>query len=65
MLQNLRNVYAAEPSRVIALTVAVLVFTLAKLGVLVDEQNVGEALALVLPILLGGELTRAKVTPDV
>lgn len=63
MLNRLRALWTTEPTRVIALAVAVIVFVAAKLGLVVDEQNVGEALALVLPVLLGGELTRSKVSP--
>lgn len=63
MLANLKALWTTEPARVISITAAIVVIVLAKFGVVVDEQNVGETLALVLPILLGGEAIRAKVTP--
>ncbi len=65
MLQNLRALYVTEPVRSVAMLVAVVVFAAAKLGVVVDEQNVGEALLLILPVLLGGEAARQQVSPAV
>lgn len=64
MLDRLRALWATEPTRVTTLLVAIVVFAAAKLGLVIDTQNVGEALALLLPILLGGELVRAQVTPN-
>lgn len=63
MLDRLRAAWANNPVRVTAITASVVVFGLAKAGIVIDEQNVGEALAIVLPILLGGELARSQVTP--
>lgn len=59
----IQDLWTREPARVIAVLVAVVVFALAKAGVVVDEQNVGEALALILPVLLGGEAIRSQVAP--
>lgn len=63
LLDQLRALWLAEPARVIAALAAVAVFVLAQLGVVVDEQSVGAALAIALPILLAGEATRARVSP--
>ncbi len=63
MLQNLRAIYVTNPVRVITFAVALVIFLAAKLGVVVDEQNVGEALLLILPVLLGGEAARQQVSP--
>jgi hypothetical protein len=63
MLTRFKALWTTEPARVTTILVAVIIFVAAKLGLIVDEQNVGEALALLLPILLGGEIVRAKVTP--
>lgn len=65
MLDYLRALWQGNPVRVTAIAASVVVFALAKLGIVIDEQNVGEALTIVLPILLGGELARRKVTPYV
>lgn len=61
----LRALWATEPARVITVLVAVVVFVAAKAGVVINEQDVGEALAIVLPVLLGGEAIRSKVSPAV
>lgn len=63
MPDRIRALWANNPVRVITILASIVVFAAAKLGVVVDEQNVGEALALVLPILLGGEVARSQVTP--
>lgn len=63
MLTTLRAVWATEPVRVLTVLSAVVVFIAAKAGVIIDEQNAGEALALILPILLGGEAARRRVSP--
>lgn len=62
-MSTIRALWATEPVRVLTLLTAVIVFAAAKLGVIIDEQNVGEALTLVLPILLGGEAARHRVSP--
>lgn len=63
MLDRIKALWATEPVAVTTALVAVVVFVAAKLGLVVDEQNVGEALALVLPVLLGGAAARQKVSP--
>lgn len=59
----LQDLWRREPVRVVAVLASLIVFVLAKAGVVVDEQNVGEALLLVLPILFGGEAARDHVVP--
>lgn len=63
MLDRIRALWATEPVRVTTSTVAVVVFVAAKFNVVVDEAGLLEALALVVPILLGGEAARRKVQP--
>lgn len=63
MLDRLKALWADEPVRVTTLLVAVVVAVAAKAGVVIDPQNAGETLTLVLPILLGGEIARKSVTP--
>ncbi len=65
MLNYLRVIYVTNPVRVITFAVALVIFLAAKLGLVVDEQNVGEALLLILPVLLGGEAARQQVSPAV
>lgn len=65
MLDRIRALWVTEPVLVVSSLVAVIVFVLAKLGVVVDPQNVGEALTIALPILLGGAVARHKVSPAI
>ena len=53
----------ANPVRVATYTAAVIVFVAAKAGVVISEQDVLPALLLILPIVLGGEAARRKVSP--
>lgn len=63
MLANLKAAWTTEPVRLTALLVAAVVFAAAQLDIVLDPLDVGEAIAVLLPILLGGELARAKVSP--
>ncbi len=63
MLNRLRALWATNPVRVTAILTSIIVFAAAKTGILIDQADVLEALTLALPILLGGEIARAKVTP--
>lgn len=58
-----RGLYAREPVRVAAAVVSAVVFVAAKAGLVLDAQTTAVAAAIVLPILLGGEVARKKVTP--
>jgi len=62
-MSYIRALWATEPTRIVTLLVAVIVFLAAKLGIVIDQDSVGEALLLTLPILLGGETVRQKVSP--
>lgn len=55
--------WATEPVRVLTFAVAVVVFLAAKVGIVLDPQEVQDALVIVIPILLGGELARRQVSP--
>lgn len=63
MLDRLRAAWANNPVRLTAITASIVVFAAAKLGVVIDQADVLEALGLALPVLLGGELARSQVTP--
>lgn len=63
MLDRLKALWTTEPVRVVSALVALVVFAAAKAGVVLDARAVEEALALALPVVLGGELARARVTP--
>ncbi len=63
MLQRLRVLWATEPVRVQAGVVAFVLFLAAKAGVFVDPQSLGVAVALILPVVLGGEVVRQQVSP--
>jgi hypothetical protein len=65
VIDYVRILWQREPARIVAALASLVVFAAAKVGLVVDEQSVGSALLLVLPILLGGEATRAKVSPIV
>jgi hypothetical protein len=53
-----------EPVRVTSIAVSIVVFACAKAGVVIPEVDIVKDVALTLPILLGGQLARAKVTPN-
>lgn len=58
-----KNLWATEPTRVIAAVTGAVVFVAANFGLVVQEASVTTAVAALLVILLGGEVTRSKVTP--
>lgn len=62
-LSTLRNAWDHEPAHVVSVGVSIIVFVCAKVGIIVPQQSVGAALALILPVLLGGALIRSQVTP--
>lgn len=63
LLDLARALWAREPARIATLGAAAIVFVLARLGVVVSEQSVIDAILLVVPILLAGETVRAHVAP--
>lgn len=62
MLDRLKALWATNPVRVTAITASLIVFIAAKAGVVIDQPDVLEALALALPVLLGGEVARSQVS---
>ena len=60
---RVKALWQSEPTRVVSALVAVVMFVAVKVGVVIDETEVWKALVLMLPILLGGEGIRAKVSP--
>lgn len=60
-----RNAYNANPARINAAIAAIVVSALAAIGVGLDVNSAVAIVAIVAPILLGGEITRRKVTPHV
>jgi len=63
ILARLRTAWATEPAAIVALLVSVIVFVCARAGWVVDKQSVSDALFFILPILLGGAVTRSQVSP--
>jgi hypothetical protein len=63
MLNRIRTLYATEPARVVAVLVGLVLAVASQLGLVVDADNVGESIALLLLVAVGGEATRAKVSP--
>lgn len=63
LLEALRNLWKSNPARVVAFVASAVVFVAAKFGIVVPEQTVLEALAYIVPILFGGEVTRGLVSP--
>lgn len=58
-----KEAWATEPLRVLSVAAAIIVFVLAKFGVIVAEATVYEALLFILPILGLGVIGRKKVVP--
>jgi hypothetical protein len=63
MLDRLRALYQREPARLIAIIVAVVLFVANRVGLVLDDAGLGEAIGVALFVLLGGEVTRSKVSP--
>lgn len=59
----IRALWETQPVRVTALLASLVVLVAAQTGVVVDEATITDLLALVLPILLGGEIARRRVAP--
>lgn len=60
-MQNLRSLWAREPVLIATLIASAVVFVAAKLGAVVSEQSVLNAVLLIVPILLGGLGARGAV----
>lgn len=63
MRNYLRALWQGNPVRVASVITAAVVAIAAKYGLILDEASVGETVALVVPILLGGEVARSQVQP--
>jgi hypothetical protein len=63
MLDAIRRLYNREPARFVAFVLSGVVAVATALGIVVDEESLGEIVAYVVVILFGGEATRRKVTP--
>lgn len=63
MEAKLIALWRANPVRIGAVIAAVVVFIAAKAGIVLDEASVSQALAIVVPVLLAGEVARAHVVP--
>lgn len=63
-MSYIRSLYRREPARVVAVVVSGVLAVATALGFVVEEQNVGAIVAVVLTVLLGGEATRSKVRPE-
>jgi hypothetical protein len=63
VVEEVKGLWKKEPARVAAVVAGGITALASVFGVVVPETTVLEALAYVLPFLLGGEVVRAKVTP--
>jgi hypothetical protein len=59
----LKEAWWTEPARVTSVTVSAIVAAAATLGLVIPSQTIEVIVALVLPILFSGELTRSQVRP--
>ena len=62
-LELARRIWRAEPVRTAGYLAALVVFVAAKLGVVIDEQDLVTSLLLILPVVLGVEKARGEVMP--
>jgi hypothetical protein len=63
VIAALKEAWWTEPARVTSVTVSVIVAAVAALGLVIPPQTIEVIVALVLPILFSGELTRSQVRP--
>ena len=63
MIDALKRLIRAEPVRVAAVVAAVVVTVAQELGIILDEQAVGEYIVQALTIVGLAEVARSKVTP--
>lgn len=58
-----QKLWAKEPARIISSVGSAVVFIVAKLGIVVPAQSITHAVAIAVPLLLGGQLIRGVVSP--
>ena len=63
MIAFLKNLWATEPAIVVSVIVSAIVAVFANFGIVVNEVSLETALLAIIPILLGGVVTRSHVTP--
>lgn len=63
MLERIRLYFQAEPARLISAVVLVIAALASVAQVTLDLPKVAEVVAVVLAIALGGQATRARVSP--
>jgi len=63
VVNYIENLYKKEPVVVLTAVASAVVFVAANFGIVVDQTSVLSALELVVPILLGGVVTRSLVSP--
>lgn len=63
IIAAIREAWATEPVRVLTVVATVITFLAAKLGIVVDERSILEALEFVIPVLGLGFFARKQVTP--
>jgi hypothetical protein len=64
-LALVKSLWAKEPTRVVSVVAAAVVFVAAKVGVIVPVESVANAIAFAVPLLIGGELIRTQVSPAI
>jgi hypothetical protein len=63
MLAYIRAIWTTNPVRCASVLAAAVVSLAAAFDVVLDEASVLELVALVVPLLLGGEVVRSQVSP--
>jgi hypothetical protein len=63
-LQSARALYRRYPARINSYVAAGLVALASAVGLVLDAQSVGQVVAIVVPILIGGEATHKLVSPS-
>ena len=62
-IEALKGVWQREPVRVVAVIVSAVITAAGAFGFIVPAQTVETIVAAVLSVLLGGEVSRSRVTP--
>ena len=63
VVARIKALWAQEPARVVSWTVVAVLFVASQFHAVLDPATVTQYVAIILPILFGTEVVRAKVTP--
>lgn len=62
-LASLKETWLMEPTRVLWFAASAIVFAAAKFGIVVNRASLLEALAFIVPLIVGGVVNRSQVVP--